>query len=166
MSLDIPPYYFLSCFNTEMATNLRKHRITLLHLEAVPSGQWLGVGTFLYEDQILILATASPHTKGKAVMPIFCAPSTSMFFTTQAARVWIEGKKNSPAGTGTSTSCWLEKSLLPFAGTWVMSAGCCFSLLKGTRSSADRPVTLTFAAPSLSSTPRGPHHISKTKVQI
>lgn len=46
-----------------------------------------------------------------------------------------------------------------------LSADCCFSLLKGTCSSTDWPVTLTFAAPSLSSTPRGPHHISKTTVQ-
>lgn len=35
----------------------------------------------------------------------------------------------------------------PFADASVMSADCCFSLLKGTSSSPDWPITLTLAAP-------------------
>lgn len=65
----------------------------------------------------------------------------------QGLNTWGKRWKNQPHGSGHVNQSEWEKCLLPFAGASVMPADCCFSLLKGTRSSPDWSITLTLATP-------------------
>lgn len=162
----MPPYYFLSCLSQKRAYPLQTqhlckgqggHRSREAQKNPSPPGsspQWAVPGSFplrhWWDWSDLSLATASPPTQGKAVISIFWGPTTSLLLTTWAGRLWIHeerDEKNSSHRSWHVNQSKREKSLLPFAGASVMSAYCCFSLLKGTRSSPDWPITLTLAAP-------------------